>query len=149
MTKDFKISRDLLKDWTIAVVDDEPDSLRVVEILLEQAGATVITAKNGEEGLKLIQENKPRFVISDLAMPKMNGHEMVKQLKNRAATRDIPVIGLSAYAMPDDRDAALKVGFHGYIVKPLNPERFVNQVLNLLLDVPELAEELDKRNASE
>ena len=138
----FEITEDLLKGWTVVVVEDEPDNLRIVEILFSNAGADVKTARNGEIGLAIIRENKPRFVVSDLSMPKMNGHEMVHHLKANADTAKIPVIGLSAYALDHDRNHALAAGFHNYITKPITPETFVSDVLTMLLDVPELAAEL-------
>jgi len=143
----FDLTEESLKGWKVAIVEDEPDNLRIVEILFESVGAEVITAKNGEQGLKVIHEHMPRFVISDLSMPKMNGHEMVKRLKADPTTADIPIIGLSAYALDHDRAHALKAGFHNYITKPISPETFVKGVLEMLLDIPDIAADLGQDEA--
>src|SRR5690606_33940260 len=67
------IPRNLLEGWDIVVLDDEDDSLEVAEIILTEYGATVHTAANGKEGLEKVIAVKPRFVISDLSMPEMDG----------------------------------------------------------------------------
>ncbi|MDQ7034625.1 MAG: response regulator [Anaerolineae bacterium] len=67
------IPRDLLADWSIVVIDDEEDSLEVANIILLEYGADVHIAYNGQQGLRIVEFIKPRFVISDLSMPTMDG----------------------------------------------------------------------------
>lgn len=135
----YTMREDLLAGWTVVVVDDEPDSLFVAQTLLEMCGAEVITATNGADGFDLAFKCRPAFIISDLSMPEMSGWQMIHKLKHTAATRDIPVIALTAHAMPGDRKRAIEVGFHNYLVKPLRPETFINELLVLLTDIPVLA----------
>lgn len=134
------IPRDALKNWTVVVVDDEPDSLEVVTLLLQMYGTTVIPASNGKEALNMIKQHRPRFVISDLSMPGMSGWELVEILKHEErAIAEIPVIALTAHAMSHERRLAIEAGFHNFITKPLQPEKFVTQVIGLLsVDFPEL-----------
>jgi CheY-like chemotaxis protein len=132
-------SRQLLKDWTILVVDDELDSLMVAQTLLERSGAKVLTAFNGKEGFELAKQYRPRFIITDLSMPEMNGWDLLTALKNNLATAAIPTIALTAHAMAGDREKAMSVGFTNYLSKPLVPYTFVKDVLNLLIDIPEVA----------
>lgn len=141
MTQEFKPG--VLNGWDVLVVDDEPDSLEVARLLLIAYGATVIEARNGEEGIAKAREHKPRFIISDLSMPKMDGWDMVDELQRDRATATIPVIALTAHAMEGDRVKAIGAGFHNYLTKPLVPETFVQDVLNLLLDLPEIATQLE------
>ena len=85
---------------------------------LEFLGAQVRTAHNGEEGLLLLDVFKPNIILLDLSMPKMDGWQMFEAIQTRNDIAGIPVIALTAHAMPEDREKALGVGFDGYITKP-------------------------------
>lgn len=135
----FSMADQPLNGWKILVVDDEPDSVEVAELLLELHGAQVLTAYNGRDGLALALEQLPRFVVADLSMPEMSGWAMLHELKKNPATQHIPIVALTAHAMAGDRERVLQAGFHGYISKPLRPETFVNDLLKLLVDLPEVA----------
>ena len=126
-----------LKGKTVVVVDDEPDSQFVAQKLLEMAGAIVVVADNGKEGLEKIRQHRPSFVVSDLSMPIMTGWQMVDEMKKDRSLQDIPVIALTAHAMSDDRPKAIAAGFHNYLTKPLMPESFINSLLRLVIDTPE------------
>lgn len=136
------IPPDLLKDWDVVVIDDEPDSLEVARYILDFYGANVHTATNGQEGVGLVKQIKPRFVISDLSMPEMDGWEFLRELKSTVYTDDIPVIALTAHAMKGDRERAIAAGFHNYLTKPLTATTFMDELLALLLDIPQLSEHL-------
>lgn len=138
----FRMSPGLLLDWDVVVVDDEPDSLLVAQTLLEMCGANVLTANNGAAGLALVREARPRFVLSDLSMPIMSGWQLLHALKDDVHTSYIPVIALTAHAMEGDRVRAMEVGFHNYLVKPLRPETFINDLLRLLIDDPHIGDML-------
>jgi CheY-like chemotaxis protein len=135
--------------WTVLIVDDEPDSLDVAGTLLEMVGVEVLTANNGKEGLQQAKTRRPKFIISDLSMPEMSGWEMLKHLKEDLSTQDIPVIALTAHAMRGDRERAVAAGFHNYLSKPLRPETFINDLLRLLIDIPQMAVVLDYKNEGE
>lgn len=130
----------VLHGQKILVVDDEPDNLEVVSMLLEMYDADVITAKNGEEGVEMTRKHQPKFIISDLSMPVMSGWQMIHILKNDRTTMDIPVIALTAHAMTGDRQRALAAGFHNYLSKPLQPETFIRDLLQLVIDTPAIAD---------
>jgi CheY-like chemotaxis protein len=134
------IPQDAFQNWTVVVVEDDPDSLMVVTMLLEMHGATVISASNGQEGLEVIQAHRPRFVISDLSMPEMSGWELIETLKQGdRPIAEIPVIALTAHAMDYDRRRAINAGFQNFITKPLQPEKFIKQIVTFLaIDIPEL-----------
>jgi CheY-like chemotaxis protein len=137
-----KIPLDVLTGWTVVIVDDEPDNLEVARFLLDFYGAIVHTAANGKEGLEMIQQIKPRFVISDLSMPVLDGWGMIKQMKEDANIREIPVIALTAHAMLGDREKAIAAGFQNYITKPLNASTFIEQLIKLLIGIPEFGKEI-------
>ncbi len=134
------IPENILAGWNVLVIDDDPDALDIVTMLLSLYGANVITASNGREGLEMVRKHRPRFVVADLSMPEMTGWDMVGLMKNDRTILDIPVVALTAHAMPGDRNRALAMGFHNYLTKPLRPETFVNDLLLLLAaDMPELS----------
>lgn len=136
------IRRDILQNWTVVVVDDEPDSLEVAVRILRHYGADVHTAINGFDGLSRIRSLRPKLVISDLSMPEMDGWGMLGELKLDRATIEIPVIALTAHAMVGDRERAIMAGFHNYLTKPLTPATFMKDLLVLLTDIPAFAHEL-------
>lgn len=129
----------ILAGQTILVVEDEPDSLEVAVALLEMVDINVITASNGREGLEKARKEQPLFIISDLSMPVMSGWEMIHHLKSDRSTMDIPVIALTAHVMTGDRNRALAAGFHNYLTKPLRPTTFINDLLKVVEDTPEIA----------
>lgn len=132
-----KIPR-VMVGWRVLVVDDEHDSLEVARMMLELAGAQVLTASNGQEGLAMVEKARPHFILSDLSMPVMDGWNMMRELNLDRSTHDIPVIALTAHAMSGDRERAMQAGFVNYISKPLDPDKFINQLLSIVTDTPEL-----------
>lgn len=139
----LEIPRNLLEGWDIVVIDDEEDSLEVAEIILLEYGANLHTGRNGQEGVNVIRAVLPKFVISDLSMPVMDGWGVIHTMKSDPALATIPVIALTAHAMVGDRERALSAGFHNYLTKPLTVETFIQDLVKLLVDIPELAEDLN------
>ena len=135
--------KNILVGWDIALVDDEPDSLEVALRWLRLAGARVLTASDGRAGLQMVRAAQPRLVITDLSMPDMDGWELQYELKQDPDTMHIPVIALTAHAMPSIKQQTGAAGFIGHISKPLNPTRFVFQVVDIARTVPELITHLD------
>jgi len=146
---DWKKLAAQMNGWKVLVVDDEPDSLEVAETLLEMVGVEVLTAGNGKIGLEHAKTHRPNFIISDLSMPQMSGWQMLKHLKEDPATQNIPVIALTAHAMRGDRERAIAAGFHNYLSKPLRPETFINDLLKLLINIPQMATMLEYSKLTE
>ena len=138
----MQIPSNLLEGWDIVVLEDELDSLEVAEIILGEYGANVSAASNGQEGLAVVKHVKPRFVISDLSMPVMDGWGFISHMKSDVALAHIPVIALTAHAMVGDRERAIAAGFHNYLTKPLTVDRFMQDLVRLIVDIPELANDL-------
>jgi CheY-like chemotaxis protein len=139
----IELPADLLKDWDIVVIDDEEDSLMVAQVILEEYGANTHTASNGEEGVALIRDIKPKFVISDLSMPVLDGWGVINKMQSDPVLKAIPAIALTAHAMVGDRERAVAAGFHNYLSKPLTVETFIQDLVNLLVDIPSLANDLN------
>ncbi|MGE5516875.1 MAG: two-component system response regulator [Bacteroidota bacterium] len=114
-------SRDFLERATILVVDDTPDNLAVLSSLLKNE-YRVKVASTGEKALKIAAaDNPPDLILLDIMMPGMDGYEACQQLKANPATRDIPVIFLTAKAEVDDERRGLDIGAVDYIAKPISP----------------------------
>ena len=137
------LPKNLLQGWDIVVIDDEEDSLLVAQVILDEYGANTRTASNGEEGLTLIRTVRPKFVISDLSMPILDGWGLIHEMQNDPVLKDLPAIALTAHAMVGDRDRAITAGFYNYLSKPLTVETFIQDLVNLLVAIPELANELN------
>ncbi len=137
-----QIRRDILDRWRVLVVDDDPGSLEVARVILSFYGAEVDVANNGEEGLAMAKAFSPRFIISDLSMPVMDGWVMIDKLKRDPSMANIPIIALTAHAMVGDREWALAAGCHNYLAKPLTPATFMQELLSLLVEIPMFSAEL-------
>ncbi len=133
-----KIPPDLLAEWNIVVADDEEDSLELARYVLDFYGAHVHTAVDGNDAFEAIERVRPHFVISDLSMPVVDGWELIRRLKETPELRDIPVIALTAYALKSDANRAIAAGFHNYLTKPLTVDTFMDQLISLLIAIPEL-----------
>lgn len=136
----MNVDESVLQGLQILVVDDEPDNLEVVVVLLQMYDADVLIASNGQEALEMARDFQPKFIISDLSMPVMSGWEMIHILKNDPKTKAIPVIALTAHAMTGDKQRVLAAGFHNYLSKPLQPATFIRDFLHLVMDTPAMAE---------
>jgi CheY-like chemotaxis protein len=138
-----QIPRTILQNWKVVVVDDEPDSLEVATRILGFFGATVHTATNGQEALELVHKVYPKFILSDLSMPEMDGWGLLYELKLDRRTLNIPIFALTAHAMIGDRERAIAAGFHNYLTKPLTPATFMQDLMKIMEAVPSLSQELN------
>jgi CheY-like chemotaxis protein len=112
----------------ILIVEDNPMNLELATDLLEAAGYFVIQAGTAEEGIKLARADFPDLILMDIGLPGMDGLEATGVLKQDLATKDIPVIALTAHAMQGDEEKALAAGCAGYITKPVDTRAFSKTV---------------------
>ena len=105
---------------SILIVDDNPVNLKLVRILLVGEGYEVRTAADAEEALQVLKESTPRLILMDVQLPGIDGLELTRRLKTDPATRDIKILGLTAYAMKGDEEKILAAGCDGYIAKPID-----------------------------
>lgn len=110
---------------TILVVEDNAANMQLSTFLLESAAYGVLTATNAEIGLTLARERHPDLILMDIQLPGMDGLQATALLKADEATRDIPVIALTALAMKGDEERILAAGCDGYIAKPLDYKDFL------------------------
>ena len=104
----------------ILVVDDDPRLLHIVEMYLSIEGYDVVTAENGEDGLKEVEAARPDLVILDIMMPGMDGIEACRRIRTNAETQSVPVVMFSALSSDDDVERARLAGANHLITKPFN-----------------------------
>jgi CheY-like chemotaxis protein len=109
----------------ILLVDDDPDNTYVFGHILERSGYKVIKAKNGLEAVSLAEAERPDLILMDMQLPVMSGYEATEKIKKMA---DVPVIALTAHAMPSDMEKALKAGCDDYIAKPIEYQSFMKKI---------------------
>jgi len=116
----------------ILVVEDNPSNMKLVSLILDSIGHEVIEANNALEGIRLAEEQSPDLVLMDIQLPGMDGLEATRRLKMNAATRDIKVVALTAFAMKGDEQRMLAAGCDDYISKPIRHAEFVARMGALL-----------------
>ncbi len=119
---------------TILLIDDEPDQILMIGERLKAQGYNFISARNGEEGLKMVKNEKPDLVIVDLVIPKVDGFEVCRCIKQDSETKDIPVIMVSAYGMKEFGKAAVEIGADDCLKRPHEENDLINAIENLLGD---------------
>jgi two-component system cell cycle response regulator DivK len=114
--------------YKILIIEDNEQNMYLVNFILEKNGYHVLQASNGVEGVSLAGHQKPDLILLDIQLPIMDGYTVARELrKNKELTR-IPIIAVTSYAMPGDREHALAAGCTGYIEKPIDPDTFITQV---------------------
>lgn len=116
----------------ILVIEDDPASLELLKYLLESAGHDVRTASDGAAGLHAALAGEYELVLCDLQMPELTGFEVIARLRADPRRNEVPVIAVTAYSMPGDRDAVIAAGFDGYMTKPVDPQSFVGEINRIL-----------------
>jgi len=118
----------------VMAIDDEPDALGLLRVVLEAAGAEVITAPSAESALEQVAEAKPHVLVVDLGMPVIDGFQFIRRLRgsDNAAIRNIPAAALTAFARSEDRTRALRSGFEMHLAKPVDPGELVASVATLV-----------------
>ena len=112
----------------ILVVEDNDKNLKLTRDVLEFAGYTVEVAITGEEAVAQALASVPDLILMDLQLPGMDGHEALARLRADPDTQRVPVVALTASAMPMDRERALSAGFDGFLEKPISVREFPDQV---------------------
>lgn len=112
----------------ILVVDDNDTNLYLIRFILQKGGHEVIEARDGLEGVKLALEEKPDLVIMDIQLPGIDGHEATRRIRGKENEEDLPIIALTSFAMPVDKEMALAAGCNSYLTKPIDVQTFIAEV---------------------
>lgn len=125
----------LLKGITILAVDDEPESLKLIQRLLEGAGARVLIADSAQEGFELLTQEKPNILLSDIGMPEEDGYSFIRRIRKLKANEGghTPAAALTAFARTEDRTKALRAGYQIHVAKPVDPSELVAVVASLAM----------------
>jgi len=116
----------------VLVIEDNPANMRLVVVMLEQAGHEPMQAMDAEEGLRQARETHPDLVLMDIQLPGMDGLQATRLLKAEDATRNIKVLALTAFAMAGDREKIRAAGCDGYIAKPIRYKEFFRVLAEVL-----------------
>lgn len=117
-----------MADTRILIVDDDPDSLDIVQTFLESKGYAVTTARDGKAGLARLDEVRPDLVLLDVMMPGMDGWEVARVIKNHPDLGDTRVVMLTARSGFSDKQEGLRAGADDYIVKPIRLDELATRV---------------------
>jgi CheY-like chemotaxis protein len=127
----------LLEKIKILVVEDDPDSREVLQLLLEQSGAKVKSAESAFEAINLLKKSQtdlPDVIVSDLAMPDEDGYSLLTRIRKLSVEKGgkIPALALSAFATSENKQKAYDAGFQKYHTKPFEPDGIIQDILELL-----------------
>jgi two-component system sensor histidine kinase/response regulator len=130
---------------SILIVDDVPANLKVVTEELEARGYTALVARDGQEALERAEYVRPDLILLDIMMPGMDGLETCRRLKQNEATRDIPIIFMTAMTTTADKIKGFRAGAVDYVTKPLNPEEVLARI-DIHLTLYALRQQLAQQN---
>jgi CheY-like chemotaxis protein len=117
----------------ILIVEDVPHVLELLEVTLRFKGYPVVTARDGQEGLDMVKQQKPALIVADILMPKLDGFAMAHELRKDPLTRHIPIVFLSAtFVTQDDKKFAHSLGAVRFMEKPIDTEEFLLTIAEIL-----------------
>ena len=114
------------------IIEDNDQNMYLMTFLLTKNNCEVIQATNGKEGIRLARETKPDAILLDIQLPEKDGYQVASEIQEDHTLKNIPIIAVTSYAMPGDKERILSAGATGYIEKPINPDIFFKQILEYL-----------------
>lgn len=118
----------------ILVIEDNEQNMYLTTFILEKHDFQVLQARNGVDGISLASQEKPDLILLDIQLPVMDGYAVARELRKIITLEKVPIVAVTSYAMPGDRDRTLEAGCTGYIEKPINPETFITEIKQYLLE---------------
>ncbi|MDH5376726.1 MAG: response regulator [Gammaproteobacteria bacterium] len=116
----------------VLVVEDNPNNMELVTFILKASGFEILEAERGIVGVELFCSDDPDLVLLDIQLPDIDGIEVLRRMRQTEKGNSVPIIAVTSYAMTGDSGALVKAGCDGYIEKPIDPERFIEQVTTIL-----------------
>jgi len=117
---------------TLLIIEDNEQNFYMMNFLLEKNGFNIIHADNGKDGIEMALKFCPLAILLDIQLPEMDGYAVAAELKKHPEMNNIPIIHVTSYAMVGDREKILAAGATGYLEKPINPETFVNDIIQYI-----------------
>jgi CheY-like chemotaxis protein len=121
---------------SILLIEDNEQNRYLISYLLKANGYSVVHAADGPTGIALAVEAAPQLVLLDIRLPGMDGYSVSRILRAHESLAAVPIIAVTSYAMPGDREAAFAAGCQGYIEKPIDPSTFVATIAGYLSGTP-------------
>ena len=125
-----------LQGKRILIIEDMPENLRLLRAILRLEDVVVLEAERAATGIELARHELPDLILMDMQMPEMDGLTATKILRADPQTQHIPIVIVTASAMPDDRRRAFAAGCSGYITKPIDPVSMIEQLNAFFPDTP-------------
>jgi CheY-like chemotaxis protein len=119
---------------TILIIEDNEDNRAIYGTMLRSRGFVVLESEDGERGVAMARAELPHLVVMDIGLPRMDGVEATRQLRAEPSTIAIPILALTAHALRDERERAMRAGVDGYLVKPVSNTVLVETVERILRD---------------
>ena len=119
-------------DWQILVVEDEEDSLELVQELFHHYSIHTIGASSGEEALRILETQTPTLIIIDLSLPGIDGWGLLNTIKSKRTLANIPRVAITAYHTAEVANRAIEKGFDAYFSKPLDATSFVREIERII-----------------
>ncbi len=121
-----------ISDWNVLVVEDESDSMELVQGILSYYGIQSIGAVSAEEALQILQQVTPTLMLIDLALPGLDGWELLKRLQANRALAHVPSVAITAFHTPELAEQAIEAGFNAYFAKPIDATSFVRELQTIV-----------------
>jgi CheY-like chemotaxis protein len=121
-----------ITDWNVLLVEDEADSMELVQGIFEYYGIPCIGATTGEEAVRILEHERPNLIIVDLALPGIDGWGLLKHLKSNRALSGIPRVAITAYHTAEVATQAIEQGFDAYFSKPIEATSFVRELQGIV-----------------
>jgi two-component system, cell cycle response regulator DivK len=122
---------------TVLLIEDNEQNRYLATFLLERHGYEVVSASDGPMGIELARQTLPQLILLDIQLPSMDGYAVARELRGNPKLTDVPIVAVTSYAMPGDREKSMEAGCSGYIEKPINPETFVLEIERFLYEAEE------------
>lgn len=117
-----------IKNWRVLVVEDEDDSMELVQGLLTHYGIQCEGVQTGEEALQILEQTTFTLILLDLALPGVDGWGVLKAVRSSKSMSNVPCVAMTAFHTPELADQAIKAGFDAYFPKPLDATSFVREL---------------------
>lgn len=114
------------------VIEDNEDNMVLITRFLEKFGYNVLKAETGQRGVEIALQKLPDFIILDIQLPDIEGTEVLRKIRSTDIGKSIPVIAMTSYAMAGDREKLLAAGCDGYVEKPIDPDRIIAQIRQVI-----------------
>jgi CheY-like chemotaxis protein len=116
----------------VLIIEDTEDNEVLIAALLRHGGYKTVWASTGESGVEMVRRVNPEFVILDIQLPDIDGFEALRRIRASEAGRVLPVIAMTSHAMAGDRERLMRAGCTGYIEKPFDPGKVLDQIHRIL-----------------